>query len=175
MFYDPPLADCILENLKCPLLFVYNVLELSLSLSLSPGFAGLEMAIVGGKRRGTMEYQRDSAPLSAPGVSVYPRIERKWRGSRLTFIYLSPSLSISVNQTLKQAPTDNWTRRNGNWRIITSQISRTKNYPSLETRLLITLIFTISFRFVYTFVSIKNKKNEQTKETRILIQEYTKL
>lgn len=88
------------------------------------------MAIVGGKRRGTMEYQRDSAPLSAPGVSVYPRIERKWRGSRLTFIYLSPSLSISVNQTLKQAPTDNWTRRNGNWRIIASQISRTKNYPS---------------------------------------------
>lgn len=92
LFYDPPLADCILENLKCPLLFVYNVLDPSLSLS-HPGFAALEtleMAIVGGKRRGTMEYQRDSAPLSAPGVSVYPWIERKWRGSRLTFIYGSP-------------------------------------------------------------------------------------
>lgn len=110
LFYDPEtLADCILENLKCPLLFVCITCYTARPspLSLSPllscrRFAGLEtveMAIVGGKRRGTMEYQGDSARRyqRARGIKSLSTDRAKMgRDSRLTFIYDS---SVSIRES----------------------------------------------------------------------------
>lgn len=118
LFYDPPLADCILENLKCPLLFVYNVLDPSLSLS----------------ARDSRRWKRWKWPLLAENVEAQwntNAIARRYQRPGYQFIHGSSENGVvrvlrlstalpSVNQTaeLNQVPRDNWTRRNGNWRII---------------------------------------------------------
>lgn len=104
LFYDPEtLADCILENLKCPLLFVcitcYTARPSPLSLSRPSSRAGDSR---GWKRwkwpllAENVEAQWNTraiarAVISAPGVSrVYPRIERKWGEIRVLRLSTTP-------------------------------------------------------------------------------------
>lgn len=77
------LADCILENLKCPRCSPRSIPGAEALTALSqpePAFAAsqtLDLAIVGGKRRGTMEYQAIARRYRRAGYQFI-------RGSRKT-------------------------------------------------------------------------------------------
>lgn len=67
------------------------------------------MAIVGGKRRGTMEYQRDSARrYQRPGYQSLSTDRAKMgRGSRLTFIYVNQRDSETIGDSSERQLADN--------------------------------------------------------------------